>query len=285
MRAEDLPRVERLSAEAFYEADTRLLPPQAPLPQLRTPARAEGWMVRTAHLLETDPGGLWVAEADDDIVGMVVSFRRELMWGLASFAVRPGLQGQGIGRPLLDAALQHSQGCLRGMLSASADPKALRRYRAVGFEFHPQMFLTGSVDRGTLPVVEKVREGTIGDLDLLDSLDRRTRGAARGSDHEHLMASTRLLVSDTSTGAGYAYTQSNGDLVALAATNRRTAARLLWTVLADTPGPSVIGHVTAANQWAIEVGMAAGLRLHQSGYLALRGMKPPSPYVHHGALL
>ena len=46
-----------------------------------------------------------------------------------------------------------------------------------------------------------------------------------------------------------------------------------------------VGHLTAANDWAVEVGMAARLDLHQSGYLALRGMKPPSPYVHHGTLL
>ena len=69
------------------------------------------------------------------------------MWILASYAVRPGLQGQGIGKALLAAALHHGRGCLRGMLSASADPKAIRRYRAAGFSLHPQMHLTGKVDR------------------------------------------------------------------------------------------------------------------------------------------
>ena len=47
----------------------------------------------------------------------------------------------------------------------------------------------------------------------------------------------------------------------------------------------MVGHVTAANQWAVDVGMAARLDLHQEGYLGLRGMKPPAPYVHNGALL
>ena len=73
----------------------------------------------------------------------------------------------------------------------------------------------------------------------------------------------------------------------LAASNRRTAARLLWAALADAPSdqPVHVPHLTAVNQWAIQVGMAARLELHQEGYLGLRGMKPPSPYVHHGALL
>ena len=34
------------------------------------------------------------------------------------------------------------------------------------------MYLTGTVDRSALPVVEKVREGTAADIDLMDSLDR-----------------------------------------------------------------------------------------------------------------
>jgi hypothetical protein len=129
-----------------------------------------------------------------------------------------------------------------------------------------------------------VREGGPGDIELMDSLDRRTRGAAHGPDHGLLLSTFRLLVSDTSTGSGYAY-MSPGRLQLLAASNRRTAQRLLWAVLADCPGEAFVPHLTAANHWAIDVGLAARLELRQSGYLALRGMKPPAPYVHHGALL
>ena len=49
----------------------------------------------------------------------------------------------------------------------------MRRYRQAGFALHPQMFLTGTVDRSALPVVEKVREGSAADIELMDSLDRR----------------------------------------------------------------------------------------------------------------
>ena len=55
----------------------------------------------------------------------------------------------------------------------------MRIYRQAGFDLHPQMFLTGTVDRSTIPVVEKVREGSAGDVDLMDSLDRAARGARR----------------------------------------------------------------------------------------------------------
>ena len=102
--------------------------------------------------MSTDPGGCWVAEDETGMVGMATSFRRETLWCLATYAVLPGRQGQGIGKPLLAAALDHGRACTRGMLSASSDAKAVRIYRQAGFDLHPQMCLTGTVDRSTIPV-------------------------------------------------------------------------------------------------------------------------------------
>jgi GNAT superfamily N-acetyltransferase len=285
MRADDVAGAERLSAEGFYELDSRLARRTDPDPQPRSPERGEQWVQRTLHLLASDPGGCWVAEIDGEMVGFATSFNRELMWILATYAVRPGLQGQGIGRALLAAALHHGRGCLRGMLSASADPKAVRRYRAAGFSLHPQMHLTGVLDRAAIPVVEKVREGSAADFELMDSVDRRVRGAAHGPDHPLLLGTFRLVVSDTSTGSGYAFHADDGTPVLLAATNRRTATRLLWECLAASGETAFVPHVTAANEWAIDVGLAARLDLVQDGYLGLRNMRPPAPYLHHGSLL
>lgn len=287
MTPDDVPAAERLSDEGFHELDVRMQRASWPVPARRSSGHSQWWVDRTLHLLRTDPGGCWVVDDESGLVGFATSFVRETTWFLATYVVRPGLQGQGIGRALLDAALQHGRGCLHGMLSASADPKAIRRYHAAGFEMHPQMFLTGVVDRAAIPVVDKVREGTAADVELMNSLDRRTRGAAHGPDHELLLQNWRLLVSDSTTGAGYAYLGAGHTVILLAASNRRTAARLLWTALADAPTdrPVRVPHLTAANQWAVEVGMAARLELHQEGYLGLRGMKPPAPYVHDGALL
>jgi GNAT superfamily N-acetyltransferase len=284
MRPEDVRGAEQLSDEGFFLLDERSQRSGEPVPARRTAEHSAGWERRTQHFLETDPGGCWVVEDESGMLGFATSIRRELMWCLATYVVRPDVQGQGIGRPLLEAALTHSGGCLRGMLSASADPKAVRRYRAAGFDLHPQMYLAGQVDRSAIPVIDKVRDGFVADVELMDSLDRRARGAAHGPDHGLLLRSFRLMVSDTSTGSGYAYT-SPGRVQLLAASNRRTAQRLLWAALAEMDGKALVPHVTTANHWAIDVGLAARLDLHQSGYLALRGMKPPAPYVHHGAVL
>jgi GNAT superfamily N-acetyltransferase len=285
MRPEDVVAAERLSAEGFYELDSRLAPRGGPDPAPRSAERGGQWVDRTLHLLRTDAPGCWVAEADGEMVGFATSLTRELMWILASYAVRPALQGRGIGKALLGAALHHGRGCLRGMFSSSADPKAVRRYRAAGFSLHPQMHLSGSVDRSAIPVIEKVRDGSAGDFELMDSIDRRIRGAAHGPDHPVLLATFRLVVSDTSTGSGYAFHAEDGTPVLLAATNRRTAARLLWECLAASGETALVPHVTAANEWAVDVGLAARLDLVQDGYLALRNMRPPAPYLHHGSLL
>jgi GNAT superfamily N-acetyltransferase len=285
MRPEDVVAAERLSAEGFLELDRRMAPRGGPEPEIRSPERSGHWVQRTLHLLRTDPGGSWVAEVDGGMVGFVTSLNRELMWILATYAVRPRLQGQGIGKALLAAALHHGRGCLRGMLSSSADPRAIRRYRTAGFSMQPQMHLTGTLDRSAIPVIEKVRDGTAGDFELMDSVDRRVRGAAHGPDHAVMLDMWRLVVSDTSTGSGYAYHAADGTPTLLAATNRRTATRLLWECLAATGDRALIPHVTAANEWAIDVGIAARLDLVQDGYLALRNMRPPAPYLHNGALL
>ena len=287
MRAEDVDAAERISSAAFLELDRRTYQRDWPEPQPRPSARSRAWSDRTLHLLGTDPGGCWVAERDGEVVGFATSLVRELMWVLASYAVRPGLQGRGIGTALLEASLQHGRGCLRGMLNASQDTMALRRYRLAGFDLLPQVLLWGRVARADLPEVRHVREGTEADRDLLDSVDRRTRGAAHGPDHEVLMSELRLVVTDRAAAQGYAYLGPSGSTVALAATSRATAAALMWEGLAasDPEVPVESGHISPANQWALDVAMAARLQIHARGFLALRRMADPAPYVPHPAFL
>src|SRR5665811_1451852 len=287
MRPEDVSAVERITAEGFYDLDLRTYPREGPDPQIRSEAKAGNWRLRMEHLLRHDPGGCWVAEDDSGLIGVAAGLKRDLTWILATFVVRSGVQGRGVGKQLLDASLGYGKGCLRGMLAASADPNAARRYRSAGFTMHPSMFFIGKVDRALLPVVERVREGSAGDVDLMNSVDRQIRDAAHGVDHELLTSMYRPVVVDRSTGSGYAYVEPGGGPYLLAATNRRTATDLLWeTLAASSPDePCAIAHISPENEWAVDVGMAARMELDSTGYLALRGMKPPAPYIPSGHFL
>lgn len=283
MQPEDVPLAERLSDDAFHEAATLSRRACDPPAQRRTASRSANWITRTEGFLTTDPEGCLVAYDSEGLAGFATSARREdALWFLCTFAVRPGIQGMGIGKRLLHAAMAYGSDCPRWMLSASDDPKALRRYRLAGFDLHPQLVLHGDVDRSSLVTAPGVRDGAAGDHDLLDELDRAIRGAAHGLDHQVLSAMGSLVV-DTG-GNGYAYTGASGPAL-LAALDEETATRLLWECLARTEGTATVSHVTGANQWAVDVGLAAGLRIGSEGFLGVRGMAPPSPYLHNGALL
>ena len=287
MTQDDVIGVERLTSEGFYDLDVRTHRAHLPPPSPRSPEKTVNWQIRVRHMVEQDPGGCFVAEDASGLIGASIALRRELMWILAAYVVKPGLQGRGVGKQLLDASLQHGRGCLRGLIASSEDPPAVRRYRLAGFTLHPAMYLRGRVPRAALPVVERVRDGSAADIDLMNSVDRQTREAAHGVDHELMSSMYRLVVVDRSTGSGYAYVEPGGGPYLLAATNRRTAADLLWeTLAASSPDRTlVIGHVTAANEWAVDVGMAARMDLHTAAYLAMRHMKPPMPYLPSGHFL
>jgi GNAT superfamily N-acetyltransferase len=283
----DVPAVERLTDEAFLELDVRTHRTGWPEPAHREEVAAAEWRRRLSHLLRTDPRGCWVAEDGGGLLGAAASMRRDMTWLLATYAVRPGVQGRGIGRPLLDAALAYGAGCLRGMIASSDDPPAVRRYRLAGFTMHPTMLLWGAVPRASLPVVERVRDGSVGDVDLMNSVDRQVRDAAHGVDHEMLAGSHRLVVADRSTGSGYVYLKPDGSPYLLAATSRRTATDLLWEALAASAPetPVAVARISAVNEWAVDVGMTCRMELWTHGYLALRGMKPPAPYLPSGHFL
>ncbi|GAA2412766.1 hypothetical protein GCM10010420_47720 [Streptomyces glaucosporus] len=251
--------------------------PGAPLPVPAGPR-----LHHARHLARTDPDGCRLAEdAAGRPVGVVLSSRREGTWSLSLLAVLPGARGRGVGTELLRRAAAYGRGCLRGIAGGSCHPAAARVQRRAGFELHPTVRLSGTVSLARLPAPDgAVAEGGRGDRDLMDSVDRRLRGGAHGPDHEELLRHCRLLVTDDFTGSGYCYVRE-GRVETLAATTRRLATRLLTAALGAVGEgrPVLVGGLTAGQQWAVDVGLAAGLELAPAGWLGLRGMRPPSPYI------
>ncbi|MGH8775703.1 MAG: GNAT family N-acetyltransferase [Jiangellaceae bacterium] len=230
------------------------------------------------HLLRQDAPGCWVADADGEVAGAALSTRRDLLWCLSALAV--GAAAEAVAPTLLDATLSHSRGCLGGVAVLPDDPATARFVRQAGFVLHPTMRLTGRIDRSARPLIDGVREATDADRALVDSVDRQVRSAARGPDHGRLQAGGGLLVCELTTGSGYAF-HRDGSPVALAATTREVARRLLWSVLTRSPAGSrvAVGGLTAEQDWAVDVGLAAGLGVQVGGFLALRHMRPPMPYL------
>lgn len=287
MTHDDVAAVEQITSEAFYDLDVRTRPADWPTPEPRSPERSGPWRTRLAHLVTHDQPGCWVAEVAGTVVGAVAALRREGLWGLSTYAVQPGLQARGAGTRLLKAALGHAAADAPGFICSSHDPRAIRRYRWAGFDVHPAMLMWGRVNRSVLTTVPGLRDGTAADIEMLDDIDRASRGAGHGVDHHVMGEQHLLLVVENGSSRGYAYVYDNGGPYLLAATDVAAAEDVLWAALArsDPTVPVDFHHLTAAHGWAVDIGLRAGLELHNRGYLALRAMAPPPAYLPSGHFL
>jgi GNAT superfamily N-acetyltransferase len=249
--------------------------------------RARRGRSRIAHLLGTDPGGAWVAEAADRrVVGLALALVREGIWGLSLFAVEPALQGNGVGRRLLDVALEYAEGTRGAIILSSTDPKAMRRYARAGFALRPLVAAAGMVDRARLPPPHpEVRTGTCHDLEVTEASSRSVRGATHAADIPNTLAngSDLLLLGDR----GFVV-HRDGSPRLLAARDEEAAGALLWAALAAAPpGATVqVDFISAGQDWAIAVVLEAGLQLSPDGPLFVRGeVGPLRPYLPSGAFL
>lgn len=268
----------------MYEAGLRYDWPGTPdLPPERL-ASSAGWV---RHILGTDPRGGFVAVRGDTVVGFSLASRRGDLWFLSSLMVDTSMQGQGVGRRLLEAALSTYEGCRGGYLLGSKDPKALSRYGRAGFDLQPGHAARGDLDRSVLPVITGVRVGSYDDdRELVDEAMRTARGEPLGPDLAFLAdRGGPLWVADGPTGRGFAVGRDKG-VQLLAASTPAAAQALLWTCLAEATSPAVeLNCLTGAQQWAVQVALAARLSLGFGPDLCTRGdIGPLWPYLPDGAL-
>ena len=252
------------SLRALAEAQGRPWP--APTPE----ATARG-VARAAHLQRTDPAGCWTAGQDGRHVGSALALRRGPLWFLSLLTVEPGLQGQGTGKRLLEAALGTAGAT--AMITATADPRALRRYGRAGFDLHPGYTASGEVDRSLLRAVPEVRDGDLArDADLVERLTTALRGAPYGPDLPQLTRhGSRLLVLP---GRGYVVV-APGDVVCLGAADEQAAALLLHAAVAESGPRAQLELLTAPQQWAVREALALRLSIAPGISLCVRGGAAP----------
>ncbi len=243
---------------------------------------------RVAHIRDRDPAGAWVAELDGEIVGIALALVREGVWGLSLFGVKPELQGQGIGGPLLEGALRASEGCRAGIILSSSDPRAMRRYFRAGFRVHPCLAAAGEINRARIPAGLRARPGDLDsevDRATIDAASRFVRSASHLEDVGVMIASgSRLLVIPD---RGWAIARDGAPAV-VAALDEKAATDLTWSCLAsgEAGAPTHIDFITQGNDWAVAVALDAGLSLTPDGPTFVRGeLGPLAPYLPSGAYL
>jgi GNAT superfamily N-acetyltransferase len=235
-------------------------------------------LARISHLQRTDPAGAFAAEEGGQLLGVALALVRDGMWFLSLLVVRPGHQGKGLGRELLDAALETATD--RSWILSTVEPAAVRRYQRAGFDLHPSYTAKGVPDRSRLPAVQGVRDFLPEDRETLDAVTRELRGAAMGPEVDWVLEQgSRILVVP---GKGFSVLRKEGTGW-LGATDQGVARDLLWATLAEAPGEVDVDWLTADQQWAIDVCLDAHLTLGRGASVCLRGQPRMSPYLPAGA--
>ena len=284
LKPEDVPAAEEMAIAAL-RASAKVYQPGHPLPA-RTPEMIQRSRYRIAHLQRTDPDGAWLAVHGEQVAGIALSLRRGPMWFLSLLAVATDLQARRIGKQLLDAALRTSVGAGSSWILSTTDPKAVRRYALAGFAPHPGYTATGTLDRSAIPSGLGIRDGDwSADNGLVEDVVTRLRGAAYGPDLPAMQATgQQLLIAEAGRERGFAVVR-NGAVGSLGATSPALSQQLLWATLALAERPEVtIDWLTADQQWAIDVALAARLSLGPGPSSCRRTtLGPMTPYLPGGA--
>jgi GNAT superfamily N-acetyltransferase len=277
MTAGDVPAAEAVARAALYDG----------APGADDPVTVARGLRRVGHLQATDPGGAWVAEADDGaLVGMALALVREGIWGLSLFGVLAAHRSRGIGRALLAAAFAHGARARGHLILSSESPAAMRRYARLGLDLRPCVAAAGIPDRARLRTDGDVRDAGPGGIPVADAIGRAVRGAGHGADLPVTLqdpGARLLLVADRAFAL---VRESRISLVA--GVDEDAATRALHAALAAMPpgATASVDFLTAGQDWAVRACLDAGLALSPDGPFFTGGeLGPLRPYVPSGAYL
>ena len=132
------------------------------------------------EMLATSATEWWVAETGDTLQGFARSIESDGFLELTEFFVRPGAQGRGLGRELLDRAFSPADGTTR-FLIATRDNRALVRYYGAGLAIRFPMLELSGATRPTEPPAELAvrRVDAEADVDAIRMIERELLGFER----------------------------------------------------------------------------------------------------------
>jgi ribosomal protein S18 acetylase RimI-like enzyme len=183
--------------------------------------------------LKDDPDGLWVAEADGDIVGFALSWVCGDLWFLAELFVAPGHQGHGVGNELLARTLAHATkagATNKSLITFTFNVVSQGLYIRHGLCPRLPIYLFSVARDALMPRLkgEKLRstpiEPTASHLETLSELDVSNLGISREKHHRYLLSDGTMkgvLLHDRGECIGYAYVSATGHVGPLAVAQAR----------------------------------------------------------------
>jgi len=226
--------------------------------------------------LKDDPDGLWVAEADGEIVGSTFSWVNDDFWFLAELFINPARQGDGIGGALLNLTFEHARKNAarnRALITFTFNTVSQGLYIKHGlFPRLPLYFFR--VERAALrvqPKQDRLRTIAVADSaehrELLMRIDRSALGFSRHKHHAFLRGDGTMrgvLLYRGEDCAGYAYVNVNGHVGPLAVLRRNDMGVAFATAL-DSAAEGGASHLSAflpgTNDAALAIATASGMRI------------------------
>jgi predicted N-acetyltransferase YhbS len=192
------------------------------------PPSREFSLFKVSEMLAHDGFASFVAEREGEVVGSAFVDERAAIAGIGPVMVAPSAQDDGVGRALMESALEHARDRAGVRLVQTAyHYRSLALYAKLGFAVREPL----SVLQGAPPAISVpgrgVRPAIVDDVPDCDALCRRVHGHDRSRElSDAIAAGTARVVecaagiSGYATGFGYgwhAVAETNEDLIALLA--------------------------------------------------------------------
>jgi N-acetylglutamate synthase-like GNAT family acetyltransferase len=256
-RAEDVPQMVEVLLESMHDMHTRYGVPRA------TRSR-DALQLIYEHIRVT--GVFRVAESEGRVVAIAGAAIRDHLWFLSSFWIRPDLQRQGIGMPLVRQTWEAGAeaGATTFFTWSSPDTVALASYMKLGMLPGHGIFVFGGAP-GRLPPVPASYETAPIEPRVAEELDLGVRGSRREVDHRFWSGPAGLVgrqVLRAGKVVGYYYL-GEGNVGPAAWTDPDHAEAVMTLAIGEAAATSSRVGLAAPgiNYPAVRFALASGLRL------------------------
>jgi GNAT superfamily N-acetyltransferase len=226
--------------------------------------------------LKDDPDGLWVAEADGEMVGFTFSWVNDDFWFLAELFINPARQGDGIGGALMARTSEHARKSgarNRALITFTFNTVSQGLYIKQGLFPRLPLYVVRA-ERDALkkrPAHPQWRAVQLVDTpahnELLERIDRSALGFSREKHHRFLRSDGTVrgfLLYRAEDCAGYVYVSTGGHIGPLAILRRDDMAGAFTTAL-DLAAESGASHVSAflpgVSDTSLDIAAACGMRI------------------------
>lgn len=226
--------------------------------------------------MKDDPGGLWVAEDNNDIVGFAWSWVCGDLWFLAQLFVSPHRQGAGIGDELIRRTFAHAQAAgatRRALITFSFNTVSQGLYIRHGLLPRCPIYtvsvardhLMGRLQGDQLSCVPL--EQTDAQMQALAEIDIAALGVSREKHHRFLMsdsATRGVTFRDRDACLGYAYLSTSGHIGPLAVARPEilgAAFRAALNLAVEGGSPQISAFLPGTADTCLQIATEGGMRI------------------------